>query len=239
MSIKKLVANTMLASAMATSAIFIIPQAQADDSDPLEGFNRVVFKFNDTADRYLLKPVAQGYDYITPKPVDDGVSNVFDNLGEVKNFVNNLLQFKLNAAVTDVGRFAVNSTLGLVGIFDVASHWGMERSEEDFGQTLASWGVGEGAFIMLPLLGPATVRDGFGRIPDAYLSPQFYINDNKYRLGAYALDTIDSRADLLATEDIIEGDRYTFIREVYLQRRDFLVNDGEVEDDFTSDDLDD
>jgi len=213
------------------------PVLAEDGVDPLEGWNRTVFSFNETLDRYLLKPVAKGYDFVTPQFVDNGISNIFSNLGEVRNLVNNLLQLKGGEAVDDLGRFAINSTVGLVGFFDVASKWGLEKNQEDFGQTLATWGVNDGPYLMLPLLGPATVRDGVGRISDSFLLPQTYIEDNKVRLAVRGTNVVDARSDLLATEELIEGDKYSFIRDIYLQRRDYLINDGEVEDDFTSDDL--
>ena len=208
------------------------------NDDPLEGLNRKVFAFNDFMDRYLLKPVAQGYDWVTPKPVDDGVSNVFDNLGEIRNFLNDVLQLKLGRASTDVGRFLVNSTLGVAGIFDVATSMGLERNEEDFGQTMARWHVGSGPYIVLPLFGPSTLRDAIGRIPDSYSVPQRYIDHVPTRNTVYGVDLVDTRSDLLDVEKLIQGDRYTFIRDVYLQRRDFLISDGYLEDDFTADDLD-
>jgi len=214
--------------------------AHAGDNpdDPWEGFNRTIFSFNKFADTYVLKPVAKGYDWVTPDPVDDGVSNVFDNLGETKNFLNDVLQFKFADAGTDVMRFVINSTVGVLGVFDVASGWGFDRNEEDFGQTLAAWGVGSGPYVVLPFLGPSTVRDGIGLFPDYYSVPQAYIDHDETRWSVYIVDAVDTRADLLAAEELIQGDEYSFIRDVYLQRREFLVTDGAVEDDFVSDDFD-
>ncbi len=209
------------------------------NDDPLESLNRKVYAFNDFLDRYFLKPVAKTYDWLTPKPVDDGISNVFDNLGEIKNFVNDILQFKLVEASTDVGRFLINTTVGIVGIFDVATRIGLEQNEEDFGQTLARWNIGSGPYIVLPFLGPSTLRDAISLWPDSYTNPIGYIDHVPTRNTAYGVDIIDTRADLLETEKLIQGDKYTFIRDVYLQRREFLISDGVVqEDDFTADDLD-
>jgi len=217
-----------------------VAAAHAGDNpdDPWEGFNRTMFGFNKFADTYLLKPVAKGYDWVTPDPVDDGVSNVFDNLGETKNFLNDVLQFKFADAGTDVMRFVINSTVGVLGIFDVASGWGFDRNEEDFGQTLAAWGIGSGPYVVLPFLGPTTVRDGIGLFPDHYSVPQAYIDHDETRWSVYIVDAVDTRADLLSAEELIQGDEYSFIRDVYLQRREFLVTDGAVEDDFVSDDFD-
>lgn len=212
--------------------------AADNPDDPWEGFNRAVWKFNKGADTYFLKPIAKGYDWITPEPIDDSISNVFDNLGETKNFLNDVLQFKFADAGKDVARFVVNTTVGVLGIFDVASRWGLDRNEEDFGQTLATWGFSSGPYVVLPFFGPSTVRDGVGLIPDAYSVPQAYIDHDKTKYSVYATDIIDTRADLLDIEELVQGDEYTFVRDVYLQRREFLVTDGDVEDDFTSDDFD-
>ncbi len=217
----------------------MVSHAQASEEDSWEGFNRRVFAFNEFFDRWLLKPIAKGYVVVTPRFVDDAVTNVFNNLGEVGNFTNNVLQGKVDAAATDVSRLLLNSTIGLGGLIDLATRVGVEGSEEDFGQTLGSWGAGSGPYLMLPFLGPGTVRDAFGRIPDAFLKPQSYIDHDLTRFSVNATDLIDTRADLIEAERLIQGDRYTFIRDAYLQRRAYLLADGEVEDDFTSDDFDD
>lgn len=214
---------------------FSAPQSFANQ-DPLETINRKVFAFNDFMDRYLLKPVAKSYDWLTPRIVDDGISNVFDNLGEIKNFLNDLLQFKFRAASTDVGRFLINSTIGIAGIFDVATRMGLEENQEDFGQTLARWKVGSGPYIVLPFLGPSTLRDAVALIPDSYTVPQSRIDHVPTRNTVYGVDVIDTRSDLLSTEELIQGDKYTFIRDVYLQRREFLISDGVIERDAFTDD---
>lgn len=215
--------------------------AHAGDNpeDPWEGFNRGVFGFNKFADTYVLKPVAKGYDWIMPQPVDNGISNVFDNLGETKNFLNDVLQFKFADAGTDVTRFVINTTVGVLGLFDVASGWGFEQNTEDFGQTLAAWGFDTGPYLVLPFLGPSNIRDGIGLIPDAYSVPQAYIDHDQTKWSVYGVDVIDTRAGLLAAEELVQGDEYSFIRDVYLQRREFLASDGAGEDDFLSDDFDD
>lgn len=202
-------------------------------NDPWEGFNRKVFAFNDTADRWVLKPVAKGYTYVTPDPVERGVSNVFSNLLEVRNILNDVLQWKWGQAGNDTGRLLINSTLGIAGIFDVAKHMSLPKSEgEDFGQTLAVWGVGQGPYIVLPFLGPSNLRDTVALPVDWAADPLSYIDHVPTRNTSRALDFIHDRAALLDAEELISGDKYLFFREAYLQRRDYLVKDGEIEDDF-------
>lgn len=206
--------------------------------DPWEGFNRGVYSFNDTLDRYALKPVAQGYDYITPTPVQEGVGNFFSNLGEIGNSFNSLLQWKLTNAGTSVGRLLINTTLGLGGFLDPATRMGIEKHDEDFGQTLATWGVGSGPYLVLPFLGPSTVRDTAGLPVDWYTDPVTYVDHDVTRWSIRFIDLVQTRASLLGQEKLIQGDRYSFIRDAYLQRRAFLINDGRSgKDPFGSDDL--
>lgn len=231
--------RTIMAAVLAACALNAAAQEPATtDPDPWESFNRHIYTFNDYADRYFLKPVAKGYDWITPQFLQDGVHNMFDNVGEVSNILNGLLQAKFGHALNDSGRLVINSTIGLVGFFDVASHWGLDQHEEDFGQTLGYWGVHPGPFIVVPLLGPRSVRDGFGSVADAYSDPIPYLFDNDVptRNSLLGLRVVDSRAQLLDAEELISGDRYIFLRDAYLQRREFLVKDGEVEDSFGADD---
>ena len=204
----------------------------SEEDDPWESFNRPVFTFNDTLDTYALKPLAQGYQYVTPDPVEDGVSNFFGNLGDVKNLANDLLQGKFEEAGVDTARVLFNSTFGLFGLFDVATKMDLRRSDEDFGQTMGSWGVGSGPYLVLPFLGPSTVRDAFGKLPDNYVEPYRYVSDVPARNSAYGLNVVQTRAGLLSAEKLITGDKYVFIRNAYLQSREFGVQDGEVEDDF-------
>lgn len=207
--------------------------------DPWEGWNRKVFAFNDVVDRYALKPVTKGYRFITPDPLEAGISNAFANLFEIRTIANDILQLKLLQAVSDTGRFVVNSTLGLVGLFDVATVIGLEKHQEDFGQTLGYWGVGSGPYLVLPLLGPNTLRDGIGRFPDSYLDviPE-EVDHVPTRNQLMATRLISARAALFTAEELITGDRYTFIRDAYLQRREFMVKDGVVEDTFGDEDFD-
>ncbi|WP_244272146.1 MlaA family lipoprotein [Halomonas aestuarii] len=206
--------------------------------DPWEGFNRKVFAFNDVVDRYALKPAARGYRFITPDPVENGVGNFFSNLGEIRTALNSLLQGKGTNASVATGRFLINSTLGIGGLFDIATRMEITGREEDFGQTLGAWGVGEGAYLVLPLLGPSTVRDTAGLPADMYTYPTTYIEEDKVRVSLTALRVIDARAGLLDQEALISGDRYSFIRDTWLQQRRFEVQDGEMgADPFASDDF--
>ncbi|WP_448681853.1 MlaA family lipoprotein [Pseudomonas nicosulfuronedens] len=220
-----------LLAAAGLATIPFLAQA-ASENDPWESVNRPIFTFNDTLDTYALKPLAQGYQYVTPNVVQDGVHNFFGNIGDVKNLVNDLLQLKLHDAGVDTSRLLFNTTFGLAGFIDVATHMGLRRNDEDFGQTLGHWGVGSGPYVMLPLLGPSTLRDAPSLIPDSYTGPYPYIDNVPVRNSMRAVDVVDTRADLLKSEKLISGDKYTFIRNAYLQNREFKVKDGEVEDDF-------
>ena len=201
--------------------------------DPHESINRAIFSFNDTADRWILKPIARSYMYITPGPVERGVSRMFSNVDELLNVVNDVMQGKVAQAGNDMGRFLVNSTVGVAGFFDVAKHLGMKKSQgEGFAQTFAVWGASQGAYIVLPLFGPSTYRDASGRVFDAFLNPISFIDHVPTRNQVYGASTLSGRADLLDAEKLISGDKYSFVRDVYLQRREFLIMDGQVEDDF-------
>ena len=204
----------------------------ATEEDPWEAVNRPIFRFNDTLDTYALKPLAKGYQAVTPQFLEDGIHNIFRNLGDVTNLVNDLLQLKPHAAGVDTARLIVNTTFGLGGFFDVGTKMGLQRNDEDFGQTLGYWGVGSGPYVMLPLLGPSTLRDAPSKIPDAYTGMYPYIDDVSVRNSIRAVDVVDTRADLLRSEKLISGDKYNFIRNAYLQNREFKVKDGQVEDDF-------
>ena len=208
-----------------------LAQAASED-DPWEGFNRPVFVFNDTLDTYALKPLAQGYQAITPQFLEDGIHNMFSNVGEVGNLANNLLQGKVHAAGVDTSRLIFNTTFGVLGFFDVASKMDLRRSDEDFGQTFGAWGVNSGPYLVLPLLGPSTARDALGKVPDGMLAPYPYISDVPARNSIRAMDVVDTRASLLGAEKLITGDKYVFIRNAFLQNREFKVTDGEVVDDF-------
>lgn len=206
--------------------------------DPYEGFNRTMFGFNSGVDSYFLKPVTQGYKFVMPDVAETGVSNFFSNLLEVRNIINSLLQGKGEKAANSTGRFIFNSTIGLAGLFDVAGGLGLEKGDgEDFGQTLGAWGIDSGSYLVLPLLGPSTVRDGVGIPVDMYMDPANYHEQSSVRTGLTVLEVIDTRAGLLEAEKLISGDKYIFIRDAYLQRREYLVKDGVVEDTFGGDDI--
>ncbi len=209
-----------------------------ETSDPWQGYNRAMFSFNDGVDRYFLKPVAKSYKFVTPDPLEKGVSNLFSNIGEVPNLINGLLQANFKGAAKHTGRLLVNTTLGIGGLFDVAKHMSLaNEGAEDFGQTLAVWGVGQGPYVVLPLLGPSTLRDAFGKPVDWYTDPITYIEHERTSYEVRAVSIINMRAGLLDLEKNITGDRYVFVRDVYLQRRDYLINNGEVEDEFGTDDF--
>lgn len=207
----------------------VVAQDQNNEIDPWQGFNRSVFEFNEVLDGYLLKPAARGYQAITPDIVETGVGNFFGNLADVGSIVNNLLQFKAEAAVQDFSRVVFNTTIGLGGILDVATPMGLPEHKEDFGQTLGYWGVESGPYLVLPFLGPSNVRDGISKLPDSMVDPVGEVNPIRTRNQLYALRIVDTRAELLAAEQLLNGDRYTAIRDAYMQRREFLVNDGEVD----------
>ena len=200
-----------------------------DPRDPLEPMNRGIYKFNDSVDKAVLKPVAQGYKAVLPSPVRTGVTNFFSNIDDLFVAANNLLQFKLNAAASDVGRIIANTTFGIAGIFDIASGWGMEKHNEDFGQTLGYWGVGDGPFLMLPLLGPSNVRDSAGLLIYYKLDPVVHLHHIPLRNSLVALRFVNRRANLLDAEKVLDEaalDPYTFLRDAYIQQRRNLIYDG-------------
>lgn len=206
-----------------------------DPSDPFEGFNRSVYQFNEALDDAIFKPVGRGYNAIVPEPVNRSVTNFFNNLEDVRSAINNLLQFKVGRAFSDVGRVAINSTVGIAGLFDVASNMDFPRYDEDFGQTLGTWGVASGPYLVLPLLGPSSVRDGVGTVVNWYTHPLAYVNDDTLQWGLVGLDLVDTRADLLNASRVLEQaalDPYAFLRDAYLQRRQNLVYDGNPPEQF-------
>jgi phospholipid-binding lipoprotein MlaA len=197
--------------------------------DPIEGFNRAMYAFNDGLDKAVIKPVAKGYDAVLPNPVRTGVTNFFGNIADLFIGVNNLLQGKVSDGGGDLGRVAVNTTVGVLGVFDVASRMGLEKHEEDFGQTFGRWGMGSGAYVVLPLFGPRTVRDTGGLVLDVATDPVGYIDHVPTRNTLLTLRVINDRADLLPAEKVIEEaalDKYSYIRDAYLQRRRSLIYDG-------------
>jgi phospholipid-binding lipoprotein MlaA len=197
--------------------------------DPIEGFNRAMYAFNDGVDKAVIKPVAKGYDAVLPNPVRTGVTNFFGNIADLFIGVNNLLQGKVSDGGSDLGRVAVNTTVGVLGVFDVASGMGLEKHEEDFGQTFGRWGMGSGAYVVLPLLGPRTVRDTGGLVLDVATDPVAYIDHVPTRNTLFTVRAINDRANLLPAEKVVEEaalDKYSYIRDAYLQRRRSMVYDG-------------
>ena len=221
---------SVLAAIILTGCATVPADSGKDPRDPIESFNRQVFEFNDIVDRAVLKPVAQAYEFVLPEPVRDCISNIFSSFREPSNAVNNLLQGKPVDAVSDTCRFVVNSTVGLLGCFDPARQMGLEKHSEDFGQTLGRWGIGAGPYLVVPILGPSTVRDAIGIYgAEPYLDINFYIDNVRLRNAILGTRIVNQRAELLQTDDLISGaalDKYRFIRDGYLQRRRNQVYDG-------------
>ncbi|MCV6637594.1 VacJ family lipoprotein [Candidatus Albibeggiatoa sp. nov. NOAA] len=231
----------------------------AQKKDPFEKFNRAMYDLSNDLDMMVVRPAAEIYKAALPDPVDKGISNFFSNLGEITVIANDLLQLKFKQAAQDTGRFAVNTTVGLLGIFDVATHWGLEKHYEDFGQTLGAWGVGQGPYLYIPGVGPSTIRDATGRVVDFSTDARTYLADSRTSNVSratelfdiidmsYAAELLDIRADLIDMESILGTaaiDKYSYIREAYLKRREYLVYDGnppqdEVDEEFLFEDDED
>ena len=205
-----------------------------DPKDPLQAYNRVMFAFNERADQYALKPVAKAYRFITPKPVQFVVGNFFSNLGDLWTGFNNLLQGKGKAAASDTARFFVNSTLGFLGFADVATEMGLEKHNEDFGQTLGWWGVPSGPYFVIPLLGPSTIRDAASRPVDTYGQPYMWQDGHDaLKWSLWTVDKVHTRASLLDAEGALNDaalDKYTLMRDGWLARRRNQVYDGDPPD---------
>jgi len=199
--------------------------------DPLESYNRAMFNFNDGVDKAIIKPVASGYKSVMPEVARTGVTNFFSNLGDIWIGFNNILQGKIVDGVSDFGRFAINSTAGILGLFDIASDAGLDKHNEDFGQTLGRWGMGSGAYVVLPLLGPSSVRDAFSRLAvDWHGDPLWYVGNVPTRNELYVVRVVDQRANLLDAGQLVEDaalDHYSYVRGAYLQRRRSQVYDGD------------
>jgi phospholipid-binding lipoprotein MlaA len=204
---------------------------RGDARDPLEPFNRGVYQFNETVDKAVLKPVAKGYEAVVPFPVRTGIGNFFSNLNDFVIGVNNLLQLKFKDAASDAGRVLLNSTAGILGVIDVATPIGLEKHNEDFGQTLGSYGVGTGPYLVLPFFGPSDFRDAAGLAVDVQIDPLLNYDELSLRDRAIGARVIDNRAALLDAETVFDEaaiDRYDFLRNSYLQRRRSLVYDGDA-----------
>ncbi len=229
--------------AMTVASLIVITGCSSSNSDKslLESYNRGMYKTNRTIDKYTLKPITKGYQAITPDPVEKGVTNFFKNIAEINTFANSLLQGKLKNAGLSSSRFVWNTTLGVAGIFDVATGMGIQANKEDLGQTFRYWGVPTGPYVVLPLWGPSTITDGIGLVGDYYMSPLSKLDweKNKPLLGVTAIQLLDTRSKYIELEKMLETattDEYTFVKNAFLQRRESLTRDGEadqsVEDEF-------
>jgi len=218
------------------SACHLVGCAKAKKPDPLEGVNRAIYAINKTVDKLAIKPVARVYEVLIPKPVQSLVSNFFQNLGEISNVGNDVLQGKFPDASRDTARFMINSTWGFGGLLDVASAGGITKNHQDFGKTLAYWGWKDSSYFVIPLLGPSTIRDTMGLVPYYYMWPPGYVNSVKARNKLLALDYIDNRVGLLKAEPLIAEsvDEYIFIRDAYLQRRQFQMSGESKNENFAN-----
>lgn len=231
-SLTTLMLAALLLATMPVQPVLAQGNIPGKAADPWEALNRPLYRFNQVFDGLLVKPVALGYSRVMPRVAKRGVSNFFNNLDDINVVANDLMQLKMRNAMRDSSRLLINTTAGLGGFIDVASNMGIYKNYEDFGQTLGHWGVGDGGYLVLPFLGASTVRDAVGFIPDMFLNPVFWVTDSKTRSTLYLLDTVDTRLTYVAAESMITGDEYIFVRNAYLQRRAYLVADGEVYDEF-------
>ncbi len=231
--LRTLLMAPLLAFIFLISGCATTQQAEGVD-DPLQGYNRMMYSFNNTVDTVIIKPVAKGYDAIVPDPISKGVSNFFSNLNEITVILNDLLQLKFGQAFHDTGRFLLNSTVGIAGVFDIASLSGMEKHDEDFGQTLGFWGIKPGPYVVLPFFGPRNFRDSFGLVGDIFTDPVVYIDDSGTRNAVAATRIIDTRANMLGVKKVLDEaamDEYSYVRDAYMQHRRNLVYDGDPPDD--------
>ena len=208
-------------------------------NDPFEDLNRDIFIFNEKLDEKLLKPAALTYRKVTPQFARTGVTNFFNNLEEIDTTINQVLQGEIKYAFNDAGRFVINTTIGLFGLIDVASKMGLEKHEEDFGQTLGVWGFDSGPYIMIPFLGPGNPRDLLSRPISSFLSGTFAMEDNDVKLSLIGIDALETRERLLDAETLIIGDKYIFVKDAYIQSREYEINNGSTEDDEFLDDMED
>ena len=219
--------------------LFSFPLFAKEINDPFEDLNRDIFVFNEKLDEKILKPTALVYRKVTPQFARTGVTNFFNNLEEIDTTINQVLQGEIKYAFNDAGRFVINTTIGLFGLIDVASKMGLERHEEDFGQTLGVWGISSGPYIMLPFLGPSNPRDLLSRPISSFLSGTFAMEDNDVKFTLVGIDALETRERLLDAETLIIGDKYMFVKDAYVQSREYEINNGSTEDDVFLDDMDD
>ncbi|MEC4773122.1 VacJ family lipoprotein, partial [Burkholderia cenocepacia] len=200
--------------------------------DPLEGFNRSMYKFNDTVDTYALKPVAKGYQYVVPQPVRDSVTNFFSNIGDVYIAANNIVQLRIADGVGDIMRVVINTVFGVGGLFDVATIAKLPKHTADFGITMGRYGVPSGPYLVLPLLGPSTLRDTAGLGVDYVGNPLTYVKPDGLSWGLFGVNLVNTRANLLGAGDVLDAaalDKYSFVRNAYLQRRQMLISNARGE----------
>ena len=219
--------------------LFSLPVFSEEISDPFEDLNRDIFIFNEKLDEKLLKPAAIAYRKVTPQFARSGVTNFFNNLEEIDTTINQVLQGEIKYAFNDAGRFVINTTIGLFGLIDVASKMGLERHEEDFGQTLGVWGFDSGPYIMIPFLGPSNPRDLLSRPISSFLSGTFAMEDDDVKVTLVGIDALETRERLLDAETLIIGDKYIFVKDAYVQSREYEINNGSTEDDEFLDDMED
>ena len=212
--------------------IFILSNTAASEIDPLKNINERTHNLNQTLDLQFASPIARFYKRVTPDFIEISITNFTRNMEDLSVAINNILQGKLNDGISDITRFTINSTLGICGFIDVASDLGLNKNDEDFGQTLAVWGVPDGPYLVLPGLGPSTMRDTLSMIPDAFLTPLWLIDHDRTAYSLTAIDLVDTRARYLGLESVVIGDEYLFFRDAYLQSREFEILDGQVDDDF-------
>jgi len=219
-----------------------VSNTYSSEDDPLEPINRAVFGFNEVIDNAVLEPVAKGYKYVTPDPVEDSITNFFNNLGEINTIINSTLQLKFDKTIESSGRLIINSTVGVFGLFDIATSIGIERHNEDFGQTLGHYGVPSGPYLVLPFFGPSSFRDAPGFFADIQMekeiSPVYTELHHEERQTIQATNVIDTRANLLQASKILDTaakDKYIFLRESYLQKRAKMIADGKDVQDFEID----
>jgi phospholipid-binding lipoprotein MlaA len=245
MSMQKSIVNTrLLMSSLVISSLLAgcASTAKTNESDPWEGWNRGTQDFNDGVDKAILKPMAKGYMWITPKFVDDGITNFFSNMNDIGVTLNDFMQLKMAQGGMDAGRFLINTTAGVAGFVDVANMIDLPKHHEDFGQTLGFWGVPTGNYLVVPFMGASSPREVVGAVGDALMNPLTYtfavvgggVAATAINAGAKTVDAVDTRADLIPTEKIVDEasiDRYSFIKNAYQQRREYLLHDGNVPED--------
>ena len=235
-----------LLSLAATALLAITPiaaLAEADNNnvDPLEPVNRTIYAFNDTLDRYFFRPVAKGYNFVLPQPVRNGVGNFFDHWTYPVTIVNGFLQGKFRQGTEDTVRFVFNTTFGLLGFFDPATKVGLTKHTEDFGLTFARWGIPQGPYVVIPVLGPYTARSGIGILGNIQVNPVIQIDNSSARTKLIIAWFIESRAALIGPDEMVQDayDPYMFVRDAYLQNRDYLLNGSPEDDDFFEEDFED